>query len=72
MKLVDVHCHLNHKDFEKDLDEVIKRAQKVGLQAIVVSGVNPVSNREVLALAEKYPIIKPCLVIYPIDALCLS
>ncbi|MBU0457479.1 MAG: TatD family hydrolase [Nanoarchaeota archaeon] len=72
MNLVDIHCHLNHQLFKDDLDEVIKRAKKAGVKAIIVSGVNPPANREVLKLAEKDSIIKVSLGIYPIDALGLS
>ncbi|PIN87966.1 hypothetical protein COV12_00985 [Candidatus Woesearchaeota archaeon CG10_big_fil_rev_8_21_14_0_10_32_24] len=72
MNLVDVHCHLNHKEFEGKLDEVLKNAEKAGVKVIVVSGVNPAANREVLALAKKYPLIKASLGIYPIDALGLA
>ena len=72
MKLADVHCHLNHEQFKEDLDLVLKRAEKAGVKAIVVSGVNPPANREVLKMAEKYPLIKASLGIYPIDALGLS
>lgn len=72
MNLVDIHCHLNHTVYKDDLDKVIERAKKAGLKALVVSGVNPVSNKEVLALAKKYPIIKASLGVYPIDALGLA
>ncbi|MBI2669275.1 TatD family hydrolase [Candidatus Woesearchaeota archaeon] len=72
MNLIDVHCHLNHALFKDDLEPVLERAKKAGLKAIVCSGVNPVSNKEVLELAKKYPFIKACLGIYPIDALGLA
>ena len=72
MNLIDVHCHVNHDVFKSDLDEVLERAKKAGVKAIVVSGVNPVSNKEVLALAKKYPLIKASLGIYPIDALGMA
>lgn len=72
MNLLDVHCHLNHADFKNDLPEVLKRAEKAGVKAILCSGVNPPSNREVLKLAKKYPTIKASLGIYPIDALGLA
>ncbi|MDP3734577.1 MAG: TatD family hydrolase [Nanoarchaeota archaeon] len=72
MNLVDVHCHLNHALFKDDLDQVLERARKAGLKALLVSGVNPVSNKEVLALAAKYPLIKASLGIYPIDALGMA
>ena len=55
MNLVDIHCHLNHALFKEDLPLVLERAKKAGLKAIVISGPNIPSNREVLKLAEKYP-----------------
>ena len=70
MNLIDVHCHLTHDYFKDKLEAVLKRAEKAGLKALIVSGVNPPANREVLALAKKYPkLIKASLGIYPIDAL---
>jgi len=72
MNLVDVHCHINHELLKDQLDNVLKRAEDVGIKAILLSGVNPPANREVLELAKKYPIIKASLGIYPIDALGLA
>jgi TatD DNase family protein len=72
MKLVDVHCHLNHALFKDDVDKVIERAKKAGVQAILVSGVNPAGNKEVLELCKKDSILKASLGIYPIDALGLG
>lgn len=70
MNLIDVHCHLTHDYFKDKLDEVLKRAEKAGLKAIIISGVNPEANREVLVLVKKHPkLIKASLGIYPIDAL---
>jgi TatD DNase family protein len=53
MNLVDTHCHLTHEKFKDDIDQVIARAQKAGFKALVCSGTNPPTNREVLALAKK-------------------
>ena len=73
MNLIDVHCHLTHDQFKDKLDEVLLRAQKAGLKVIIVSGVNPQANREVLDLAKKHPkLIKASLGVYPIDALGLA
>lgn len=72
MNLVDVHCHLNHEKFKPELDKVLERAKKAGVKTIITSGINPLANKEVLALAEKYDIVKVSLGIYPIDALGLS
>jgi TatD DNase family protein len=72
MKLVDVHCHLNHELYKDDLDEVLERAEKEGVKAILLSGVNPESNKQVLEMCKEYPICKASLGIYPIDALGLA
>lgn len=70
--LIDTHCHLTHQLFNDDLDKVIQRAKKAGFKAILVSGINPPTNREVLELVKKYPLCKASLGIYPIDALGLA
>ena len=66
---VDVHSHLTHKDFASDLEAVIERAQTAGLSAIIVNGLEPVSNRHILRMAATHSIIKPSLGIYPLDAI---
>ncbi|MEK6937779.1 MAG: TatD family hydrolase [Nanoarchaeota archaeon] len=73
MNLVDVHCHLNHELYLKELEAVLERAKKAGIKKIVCSGVNPPGNRQVLELARKHPhLVKACLGIFPIDAIGLS
>lgn len=64
---VDVHTHLTHAKFQADQAQVIARAKAAGLGAIVVNGLEPKSNREILELA-KDPVIRAALGIYPIDA----
>jgi TatD DNase family protein len=68
MLLVDVHCHLDHVLYEKDLDAVIERARKAGVKAVINNGTNHATNQNALALAKKYPdIIRPALGIYPVE-----
>jgi len=69
MKLIDVHCHLNHERFKGDLDEVVERFRKAGGKILVSSGVNKSSNREVLEFAKKYDVVRAAFGIYPTDAL---
>lgn len=67
---VDVHLHLTHEKFSGDLAQVVDRARQAGFGALVVNGLEPVSNREVLAMAAKFgSIIRPALGIYPIDGI---
>ena len=53
MKAFDVHAHLYDEKFT-DIDNVIKNAKKI-LNGVLVAGEHPESNRQVLALAKKYP-----------------
>lgn len=72
MNLVDVHCHLNHEKFKQNIDKILENAALAGVKRIIAAGVNPATNREVLALAKKHPqIIRCTLGIYPTDALNL-
>jgi TatD DNase family protein len=67
--IVDCHCHLDHKYFENDLDEVIKRAEIAGIKAIIQNGIDKKTNRISLEIAKKYKIVKVALGMYPLDAL---
>lgn len=65
---MDVHTHLTHDDFAADLPQVIAGARAAGVGAMVVNGLEPKSNRHVLAMGQSYPEVKPALGIYPLDA----
>lgn len=67
---VDVHTHLTHRRFAGDVDGAVQRARDAGLGAIVVNGLEPRSNDQVLELAAQHDIVQPALGIYPIDAIC--
>jgi TatD DNase family protein len=69
MKLIDVHAHLDEKRFEKDLKEVVGRAEKKGVKVIIISGVNPETNRKVLEISKKFHIVKASFGLYPIDSI---
>lgn len=51
--LIDTHAHLNFGVFEKDADEVIKRALDAGILMINV-GSDFTTSRKAVTLAEKY------------------
>jgi TatD DNase family protein len=67
MILVDVHCHLEM--YGGELENVLKRAEKAGVKAIITAGTTPESNRQALDFAKKFPIVKAALGIYPINTL---
>lgn len=64
--LVDVHCHLDHILYKKDIDKVIERAKNV---IIITNGVEYNTNEIALELSKKYPNVKASLGLYPEDAL---
>jgi TatD DNase family protein len=66
---IDVHCHI---DMLENLDKVVARAKKKGIEVIVTNGVNPESNREVMELSRKFKEVKFSAGMYPIDALALT
>jgi TatD DNase family protein len=68
MGLFDVHAHLTHPDLLTDIAGVVARAEAAGLTSIVSNGLNPADNAAVLELSQRYPIVKPALGFYPVDA----
>lgn len=53
--LVDSHAHIDALVFDQDRDQVVKRAKKAGVVAIVNAGFNLQSSRASLELAQRYP-----------------
>ncbi len=70
--LIDVHCHLDYKDFDKDREEVIERAKNNNVKVIISNGTDLESNKKVLELSKKYEIIKPAFGLYPVEAESMS
>ena len=66
MLLFDVHAHLDFDEFKDDLSELLERCEKDGVKAIVANGIRPDSNRDVIAFANRYGIVRPALGYYPV------
>jgi len=71
MLLVDVHAHLDLGGYEVygGVDKVIDESMKNGVKVIVSNGTGIESNRKVLEIAKKHPIVKVALGIYPTHCL---
>ncbi len=65
---IDTHAHLLASEFDDDRDEVIARAQRSGVEAIVVPGTDLSSSKQAIALAEKYDFIYACVGVHPHQA----
>ncbi len=70
MYLVDVHAHLDSKEFDKDLDKVLSRAKAKGVVTVIAQGINHESNQKVLKIAKEHDMVKVALGLYPTE--CLS
>ena len=66
--IIDTHCHLDFKDFNRNREEVIERARKK-LDAVIDSGVGHGGNRRALELASQHPdFIYATMGFHPTDA----
>lgn len=64
-EVIDSHCHLDFKNFNKDRGEVISRARAAGVAVMINSGVDRLTNETTLELARKYDFIRPTLGLSP-------
>jgi TatD DNase family protein len=63
--MIDVHCHLEQKDFDKDREEVIEKCKKK-LKAVVTSCVSPDDFELSIEIAKKYKdFVFLCVGIHP-------
>lgn len=53
--LIDTHCHLNFHAFDKDLDDVVRRAQEAGVEKIIIPGTDLASSKRAVEIAQMYP-----------------
>lgn len=66
--LVDSHCHLNYKDFEADLPDVIARAQTAGVGTLLTINTRLSEAPALHHLADTYPFIYCSVGVHPHDA----
>ncbi len=65
-KYFDIHSHLNFKDFEADLDEVVQRLRDTETYTIVV-GTDYESSKQAVELSNKYEEVYACIGVHPVD-----
>jgi TatD DNase family protein len=66
--LVDSHCHLNDKKFDKDRDAVIQRARNAGVTAMVCIGYDVESSRRAVDIANSHDGVYAAVGVHPHDA----
>ena len=63
--LFDTHCHLNFDAFDKNVNDVIIRANKVGVNHILIPGTDVPTSKKAVQIAEKYEGIYAAVGIHP-------
>jgi TatD DNase family protein len=66
--LTDTHCHLTHSRYDRDRAQVITRAQDAGVTHFLVPGLNVVSSREAVRLAESTEGVFAAVGVHPHEA----
>ncbi len=65
--LIDTHCHLDMTSYDKDLTEVLERAEKSRIKRIISIGIDLPSSERAVLLAKKYKPISATIGIHPHD-----
>jgi len=63
--IIDAHCHLDFKQFNKDREAVLDNARRSGIVHMINSGVDYSTNSKSLELASKYDFISATLGLSP-------
>lgn len=66
--LVDSHCHLDFPDFAAELDSVVERAGKAGIERLVTISTRIRKQADLLAIAERFPNVFSSIGTHPHNA----
>lgn len=64
-RLIDVHAHICDPGFDKDRAEVLERARRAGVDAIIAVGEDLSDACKNLELSKRHPMLKPAAGLYP-------
>ncbi len=64
--LTDCHCHLQDDRFDRDLSEVMARAELAGVWRLVCNASVPSDWKKTVDIAQKFPNVFPCLGLHPL------
>lgn len=53
--VIDTHCHLYVKEFEEDIDDIISRAVKAGVEKFYMPAIDSETTDAMLQLEKRYP-----------------
>lgn len=53
--MIDIHAHLNFPDYQKDLEQIVKRATKAGVDKIICVSSNTEEAKKSIETAKQFP-----------------
>lgn len=70
--IIDSHCHIDFTEFDKDRQDVLARANTLGIQKIIVPGVKQNTWQRITEYCQTYEQLYPCYGLHPyfIDEHC--
>jgi TatD DNase family protein len=66
--MVDTHCHLVDPQFNRDLEDVLKRAEHAGIDKIINAGYDVSTSKIAIDQAKRYEWLLPAVGIHPNEA----
>jgi TatD DNase family protein len=66
--LIDSHCHLQDRKYERDMEQVIARAFDTGVTAMVTIGYDMASSRRAIEIADAHENVFATIGVHPHDA----
>ena len=68
MNIFDSHCHLDDKSYTSDFGKVLERAEKAGVTRMMTIGIDEMTSRTAVLLAESHNGIFASVGVHPHDA----
>ncbi len=68
MNIFESHCHLDDKVYDKDLSEVLIRAENAGVKAVMIVGVDKKSSQKAVSIAKTHANVFASVGVHPHDA----
>ena len=67
-RVIDTHCHLCDKRFDKDREPMLARAHEAGVTHLIEIAYTPALVERAHALAARHPNVFLCVGVHPNDA----
>jgi len=72
MNIIDTHAHYDHRQYDKDREQVLATMPQNGVDAVVNVGCDLKSSKVSVALAEAHPFVYATVGVHPHDAKSLT